>query len=36
MSKLDFVHLKDITGSNNQVLPKNGVDFDSLGFLADH
>ncbi len=36
MSKLAFLHLKDITGSNTQVLHKGGVDFGSLDFLADH
>ena len=36
MSKLVFVHLKDVAGSNNHVLLKGGVDFDSLDSLADH
>ena len=35
-SRLDFVHLRDMTGTDNQVLPKNERDFDSLGFLPDH
>ena len=35
-SKLDFVHFRDITSSDNQVLSKSEGDFDSLGFLADH
>ena len=35
-SYLDFVHLKDIIGSKNQVMRKCRIDFDSLGFLADH
>ena len=32
-SRLDFVHLRDITGTDNQVLPKSERDFDSLSFL---
>ena len=33
-TKLDFVHLKDATVSNNQVLPDNGENLDSLGFCG--
>jgi hypothetical protein len=33
-TKLDFVHLKDATVSNAQVLPDNGDNFDSLGFCG--
>ena len=33
-TKLDCVHLKDTTVSNNQLFPGNGEDFDSLGFFG--
>ena len=34
-TKLDFVHLKDAIVSNDQVLPDDGENFDSLGFEVD-
>ena len=33
-TKLDLVHLKDTTVSNNQLLQNNGEDFYSLGFYG--
>lgn len=33
-TKLDFVHLKDTTVSNDQVLPDDGENLDSLGFFG--